>query len=361
VLHLIVALLSLAVIPEDSVRELVRKIAAELSPREAVALSVRNASSLAPAEVAAVRREIENQLRASNFPLAADAPVTVAVTLSENWQGGVWIAEIRHGDKRDVVMVARVRAPERAAATPMAIGKQLILEQPDPMLDVVALENLLIVLEPAEVVFYERKDAGWERRQAIALPQRVWPRDLRGRLAVEGDALTAFLPGLKCDGKVRPEPSLACAESDAAWPSGAPLKKGRNYFETEKLPAFYTSARVGDSSVVTGVDGRVHLFDAAGAAAGSFGGWGSDVAAMETGCGAGRQVLATRPGDAGDADAVQAFEIAGRQPVAVSAPLEFTGPVTAIWPAGPASALAISKDLKTGQYAAFRISLTCSR
>ena len=360
-LRLILVLVGLAVPPEDSVSELARRIAAALGPREAVALTVRNASSLAAAEVAAVRRELESQLRARGFTLASDAPAMVAVTLAENWQGGVWIAEIRHGDKREVAMVSLTRPRERTAATPMGIDKQLILEQPDPILDAVALENLLIVLEPAEVVFYARKDARWERRQAIALPQRVWPRDLRGRLAVEGDTLQAFLPGLACKGKTQPEPALQCEESDAPWPAGAPLAKGRNYFEPEKLPPFYSAARVGDYSLAAGTDNRTQWFDNATAASGSFGGWGSDIAAVETGCGRGRQVLATRPGDANETDAVQAFELAGRQPVAVSPALEFSGPVTAMWASGPASAVAIARDLKTGQYAAFRISLTCSR
>lgn len=360
-LRLILVLIGLAVPPEDSTLELARRIAAALAPREAVALTVRNASSLTTADVAGVRRDIESQLRARGFTLASDAPAAVTVTLAENWQGGVWIAEIRHGDKRDTVMVTPTRSPERAAATPMGIDRQLILEQPDPILDAVALENVLIVLEPAEVVFYGRKDARWERRQAIALPQRVWPRDLRGRLAVEGDSLQAFLPGLACKGTLQPEPVLQCEESDAPWPVGAPLRKGRNYFEAEKLPPFYSAARVGEYSLTAGVDGRTQWFDNATAATGSFGGWGSDIAAVETGCGGGRQVLATRPGDANETDAVQAFELAGRQPVAVSPALEFSGPVTALWASGPAGAVAIRRDLKTGQYAAFRISLTCSR
>lgn len=358
-LHLVIVLCLLAP-PEDPIREMARKIATALNPREAVALSLHSASSLTPAEAAAVRRELESQLRAGGFALAPEAPVAVAVTLSENRQGGVWIAEIRHGDRRDVVMVAPVRPPDRTLRTPMGIDRQLVLEQADPILDAAVLDSALIVLEPAEVVFYHRQDARWERRQAFALPQRVWPRDLRGRLKVDGDALQAFLPGLLCTGTVQPELALQCGDSDAPWPAGAPLAKGRNYFEAEKLPPFYSAAHVGEVALLAGLDGRVRLFDGALQPLGSFAGWGSELVAVETGCGNGHQVLSTHPGDASETDAVQAFEIAGRQPVAVSPPLEFTGPVTALSPAGPGSALAISRDLETGQYAAFRISLTCS-
>ena len=354
-------MLSLAAAPDDSVRELARKIAAALEARETVALTVRNASSLAPAEVAALRREIESQLRAGGFKVAAEANASVAVTLAENWQGGVWIAEIRHGDKREVAMVGPVAPPERVAATPLGIDKQLILAQAEPILDALAADNLLLVLTPAEVAIYDRKDARWERRRAVELPPQAWPRDLRGRLAMEGDAWQAYLPGLVCHGKMQTEAAIECNESQGPWPGGGFLKKGRNYFEEEKLPPFYSAARVGEYTLAAGVDGRTWWIDAAGGKMGSFGGWGGDIVAVETGCGGGRQVLATRAAEAAETDAVQAFETAGRQMAAVSGPLEFNGPVTALWPAGPAGAVAISRDPTTGQYAAFRLSLTCSR
>jgi hypothetical protein len=352
-------MLSLAAAPEDSVRELGRKIAVMLEARETVTLTVRNASSLAPADVVAMRREIESQLRAGGFRLAAEGTASVAVTLAENWQGGVWIAEIRHGDKREVAMVGPVAPTERVAATPVGIDKQLILAQAEPILDALATDDLLLVLTPGEVAIYDRKEARWEIRRAVELPPQAWPRDLRGRLAMEGDAWRAYLPGLVCHGKVQTEAAAECGESEGPWPGGGSLKKGRNYFEAEKLPPYYSAARVGEYTLVAGVDGRTRWIDAAGKAVGSFGGWGSDMVAVETGCGA--QVLATRAGEAAETDAVQAFEAAGRQMTAVSGPLEFNGPVTALWPAGPAGAVAISRDPNTGQYAAFRLSLTCSR
>lgn len=352
-------LLSLAAAPEDSVRELGRKIAVMLEARETVALTVRNASSLTPADVVAVRREIESQLRAGGFRLAAEGTASVAVTLAENWQGGVWIAEIRHGDKREVAMVGPVAPAERVAATPLGIDKQLILAQAEPILDALATDDLLLVLTPGEVAIYDRKEARWERKRAVELPQQAWPRDLRGRLAMEGGAWQAYLPGLVCHGKVQTEAAAECGESEGPWPGGGSLKKGRNYFEAEKLPPYYSAARVGEYTLVAGVDGRTRWIDATGKAVGSFGGWGSDIVAVEASCGG--QVLATRAGEAAETDAVQAFEAAGRQMTAVSGPLEFNGPVTALWPAGPAGAVAISRDPTTGQYAAFRLSLTCSR
>jgi hypothetical protein len=226
------------------------------------------------------------------------------------------------------------------------------------MLDAAAAGDALIVLEPGEVAVYRRREGRWDRQSAAPLPEKVWPRDLRGRLALEDDSLQAFLPGVLCTGKWQPEVTLACTASDGPWPGGAPLAKNRNYFEADRLPPFYSAARATEYTLLAGVDGRVRLLDGALEAPATFGGWGSDIAVVQKACGS--TVIATRAGDAGDADSVEGFEIAGREPVAVTPTLEFPGPVTALW-AGESSAVAICRDLKTGQYAAFRLTITCSR
>jgi hypothetical protein len=235
----------------------------------------------------------------------------------------------------------------------------LLVQQGEPMLDVWAAGDALIVLEPGEVVVYRRRGGQWERQSAPTLPERVWPRDLRGRLALEDDAIRAHLPGLLCTGKWLPELVLACSDSGAPWPEGTPLAKDRNHFESETLPPYYSAARAPDYSLLAGVDGRIHLLDGAAGPAAGFAGWGSDLAIVQTACGV--RVLATRGGDAGETDAVQGFEVVGREPVAVTPPLEFPGPVTALWPAGVSGAVAISRELKTGQYAAFLLTVTCGR
>ncbi|MGZ4730857.1 MAG: hypothetical protein ACXVZH_01815, partial [Terriglobales bacterium] len=90
-------------------------------------------------------------------------------------------------------------------------------------------------------------------------------------------------------------------------------------------------------------------------------GWGSDIASLRSGCGAGWQVLATGTG-AGRSDAVQAFEIPDREPVAVSTPLEVSGSVTALWTeSGANGVVAVVHNSETGRYEAFRLTLTCGR
>ena len=74
------------------------------------------------------------------------------------------------------------------------------------------------------------------------------------------------------------------------------------------------------------------------------------------------QLLVTRPGDWTQPDAIQAFEIIERQVVAISQPVEFDGPVTALWPASDGkSVAAVVRNLKTGQYEAYRLTISCSQ
>ena len=45
--------------------------------------------------------------------------------------------------------------------------------------------------------------------------------------------------------------------------------------------------------------------------------------------------------------------------VPLSAPVDFPGPVTALWSAGGATALAVVRDLETGRYSAFLLTVVC--
>jgi hypothetical protein len=178
---------------------------------------------------------------------------------------------------------------------------------------------------------------------------KALPRDLRGRLAARAGELVASLPGL---------------ESGAEWPieiGNARIWAGRNYFAAPNLPPFFSAARAGDGWVLAGVDGRAQLLDGALEPVAAFAGWGSDVAHVEAKCGRGPLVLATRPGGADEPDQVQAFEIVEREAAAAGAPVEFLGPVTEMHEWADGAAVAISRNLKTGRYAAFTLSVSCSR
>ena len=60
--------------------------------------------------------------------------------------------------------------------------------------------------------------------------------------------------------------------------------------------------------------------------------WGSDFAALNSGCGAGTQIVASGSGEA-LSDSLRAYEMPGQEAVPATAPLTMDGTVTALWTA----------------------------
>ena len=89
--------------------------------------------------------------------------------------------------------------------------------------------------------------------------------------------------------------------------------------------------------------------------------WGSDLTSVRSACGAGWDMLATDAGN-GVKDRIQVFDFPDREPVAVSQPLEFDGPITALWTETSGNtAVAVSRNRQTGEYEAFRLSFNCGQ
>jgi hypothetical protein len=109
-------------------------------------------------------------------------------------------------------------------------------------------------------------------------------------------------------------------------------------------------------------DGRVHMLDGI-SDQGLKLGWGSDVTSIKTSCGAGWQVLATSSTE-DTGDSVRAYEFPDRDPVAVSAAVDFpgSGVITALWTEAKGdTAIAVARNPETGTYEAFRMAVVCSQ
>jgi hypothetical protein len=354
-------LLSVAAAAQDldsAARDFARRIAAGLAGERA-AFTLANVSPLGETDVAMVRRALEAELKP---PGAA----SVAVTLSENYQGPVWIAEIRHGDARQFVLAAIDRAPEPAPQPLVALQRELLIETPQPMLDAApsSTRESLLVLGAGEIVLYRRRDGRLEPWRGYSVPHtRPWPRDLRGRLIVESDAFRAFLPGIVCFGKLDPEIAVDCKEADQDWPlgvDGVRLALGRNYFEHSALAPFFSLAPLASGLIASGTDGSAKLYDRALAPAGSVEGLGSELVPIDAGCAAGAIILASVADDEPHSATVRPFEIVGARAAAAGDGITFPGTLEALWPA-PGGAVAISHDPGTRRYAAFRLTVTCRR
>ena len=363
---------------DEPARTLAQKIAAALKTREPVTFSFNSAAAVGPADAAAAREAIERKLPGAGINTNAQAGITVAVTLSENLRDWVWVAEIHRADAQEVVMEEWPKPEETGSAGTVVIEKRRILEQDVRILDFALLGRDLLVLDAESVTVYQNSTGPWQRKLSVRIPvSRALPRDLRGRLFVQGDVYQAYLPGLSCNGNAVNGLGVSCRD-EALWPLGSNARAisipTRNFFDhfvtpdgvQKKMPVFFSAAGFSDHGraawLLAGTDGRMHLYNAAFEPGASWSGWGSDIAAVETECGSRTLLLTTAAGDRTVPDSVQAYELTEGAPRPAGDPVSFPGPVTALWSASErGAAVVISRDLKTGRYAAFRLAIPCSR
>ena len=350
---------------DGAAHDLARNVATAVA-HEPVALAVKNLSSLSAADTAAIRRVFEAELKTAAPPAAE-----VQLTISENLTQFLLVAEIRRAGDRQVLLESWPRTPASSAAAPPdkpardTLEKKLLWEQDQPILDAAQTAGAMLVLDTARVLLVRGSD-----RQSAPIPTtHAWPRDTRGRLSVSDTAFTAYLPGTVCRGSTAPQLALSCQDSQDPWllaPGAiARFASDRNLFPghvdiepggAHDLPPFYSAAPAGDAWIFAAADGRVHLYTHSWESAGAIDQWGSDIAAIQSPCGA--RTLATRPTSLTEPDAIQPYDFAAGAPSPAGPALEFSGPITALWSAG-SSAMAVSRDLQTGRYAAYSLALAC--
>jgi hypothetical protein len=367
-------------------REVARKTAAFAGKGDTVSVTCRNVSSLRPAALEELRGAFEAALREAGLRTnETGGGVEARLTLSEDQSQYLLVEEARKGDDRQVWIASWKR---EAAATGLparlTLDKRRVWAQDEQILDAAFTEASMLVLAPSKVTVYGRgagSTGQWEPRQSAPLtPPRPWPRDLRGRLRITGENFQVFLPGMVCNGALDSVPSMQCHAADEPWllESGsrgillANFAAARNYFDgrvvtqsglRKTAPPFYSAAAVEDQGrtfwLLATLDGRTQIVDASFEAAGTIAGWGSDIAGLDASCGSGSQVVATRATDSSEPDAVQVFAVANRAAAPLAEPVAFAGPVTALWPAGAASVLAVERDLTAGKYAAYILTVAC--
>lgn len=289
---------------------------------------------------------------------------------------------------------------------PLSLRKIPLWTQDEPILDLAVLEEnasptRLAVLDGEKVALYRWQSGRWQQEQALSISHaRSWPRDLRGRLVPARDHLVdIYLPGVICHSSAGMPLTLNCRETDDPWPLvpaalsggavsvfpsagstpviippvGAFYAATRNFFTGALTPGigkfttvskFYSAALLPrDKSVLwlfAATDGRVHVVDGVSEQDTKLD-WGSDLTSVKTPCGAGWQVLATRS-EEGTGDSVRAYEFPDRDPVAVSAAVDFAGVVTAMWTEAKAdTAIVVVRNRETGSYEAFRLAVACSQ
>jgi hypothetical protein len=191
-------------------QQLARKVVAVTGPK-AVAVTVENRSSLGKKDVNLISSLLRAELEAVGARPAAlgQSAATAMVTLSENLQSYVWVAEIHQGVGESVVVMVSMprRDPARfeRETMPVPLRKIPLWAQEDRILDVLVIEEdsapkQIAVLDGEKVAIYRLKNGKWQQEQVLGITHaRPWPHHLRGRVIGSKDhLLDVYLPGVFC-------------------------------------------------------------------------------------------------------------------------------------------------------------------
>jgi hypothetical protein len=348
-------------------------------------LVIVNRSTIPVSEIPAIRRLLEQDLRGSGVTLVSSGEtVVIRVTLSQNTEHGLWVAEVQQGSDSKVFMVT-VDLPSAEALRSNAnisLRRSFLVADTAPILDVafvsVGTERRMLVLGAEELRSYRLQDNAWVKEQALSITHsQPFPRDVRGRIvAAAGHLFDLYLPGVLCAGSdAGGSIALACAERDDPWSLAeqkAFYNSTRNFFTGVLVPGlgaevgpFFSAASLvlprGSAMVFTRVSGDAVLMSNGESKSLPISrDWGSDIAGLRSSCGSGSQILVSEsPSPA--AESLRAYELSGGEPVPVSSPLSVDGAVSAIWPANDGTtATVILQKQQPMQYEAYSVSVSCN-
>jgi hypothetical protein len=318
---------------EESAKDFARQVAAALPARENVNCEVRNASSLKSADVARIEQAFNAELQAQGVGSSTSGSerIGVVVTLSENWKGLVWTGTIRQGDSSRTVLMAVPRSIENrpsSNALPVTIRGERFWEGPEHILDAGEVAGIggkpWLVLLLWDRLLIQEPDGRLEIPFAPAMTRDSWGKLNPGQA---GNAIAFSIPSRDCTADLDTRRVTECFPADAP---GAGASPSRVSSMTDLSPSSPAPPGKG-----------IEL-------------------AMGSICGSTSEFLASGSGDDTQADSVQAFEMQPAGPVAVSAELGFPGPVVALHSA-LAAPRAVVRNLSTGNYEAYRLSITCAQ
>jgi hypothetical protein len=321
---------------EDSAKELAREIAGALPAGENVSWEIRNASSLQPGEVARIEQTLKAELQERGFRLTSGgAAITVVVTLSENFKNLIWTGEIHQGDASQVVLIAVERLPENRVfsnAMPVTIRSEKFWEGPERILDAGEVSNgsgksWLVLLLPDGLRIQDLQTGTASTIEITSLQSSS--RDPWGNLNFDaiGNTIEFFLAPRVCTVNLE-TPNLGGCFPKEGSAAGLPASR---------FPVMFDIAPSGLPPPGKGT-----------------------VIEMKSVCGGASQFLATSARDYTQTDSLQVFQTESTGAVAVSAELNFPGPITALHGVSE-TPRAVVRNLTTGNYEAYRLSFSCGQ
>ena len=321
---------------EDSAKELAHKIAEALPARENVSCEIRNTSSLQPGEVARIEQALKSELQERGVRLTSSgAEIIVAVTLSENFKNLVWTGEIHKGDTSHVVLIALERSSDNRAfssAMPVTIRTEKFWEGPERILDAGEIsdgvgKSWLVLLLPDGLRIQDEQTGTASTIEITSLQSSS--RDPWGNLNFDsiGNTIEFFLAPRVCTVNLETPNLDGCLPKEGS--AGGPV--------AGRFPMMFDIAPPGPPPPGKGT-----------------------VIEMKSVCGGASQFLATSARDYTQTDSLQVFQTESSGAVAVSAELDFPGPITALHAVSDAPR-AVVRNLATGNYEAYRLSFSCGQ
>jgi hypothetical protein len=324
---------------EDSAKEFAQRIAAALPGRENVTCEIRNQSSLRTDETARVEQTLKAELADRGVRLTSSgAAISVVVTLSENFKDYVWTGEIRQGETSRVVLITAKRSQENRilpSSMPVAIRSEKFWEGPERILDAGEVSDGVgkswVVLLLTHGVRILDRQTGFANTIEIT-PNQSASRDPEGFLKVSRSGATVgfFFLTRVCSASLETLDLIGCS----------PTQGSNGGVIVGMIPILGDAAPPGPPQP----------------------GKGTEVI-MTSVCNGSRQFLATGAGDYSRTDSLQVFQMESDRAVAISAELNFPGPITALH-AGITvqdAPSAVVRNLTTGNYEAYRLSISCGQ
>jgi hypothetical protein len=361
---------------EESARALARKVWSSIHATS-VTCHFRNLSSLRRVDFANLSAAFEEELKRRGIKiLPGDAAVNLIVSVTQDPADYIGVVQIQRKENTETVMetlrpVDGAAAPEPAFS--LTLHREFLFSQTSPIVDAVVnqKDRRIVALGTQEVYYYELRGGQWMLTSTDPLPVHGNRRELRGFLEFGIDVERAELPGDICTTSISVSAGWNCTSRPESWWVRAVSTEsvaGKITGPWISAAQFETDGKT--KIVVTGEDGLARLYEDTSEPVAVFPNWGSEIASVYSGCGSGWQLLVTGRADWTQPDEIQAIDIEERRAQPVSDPLEFSGPIVALhnlWTrsaentAANAQAVAIVRNLQTGWYEAYLLSIACSR
>ncbi|MHB8502038.1 MAG: hypothetical protein ACYDCG_15365 [Candidatus Acidiferrales bacterium] len=362
---------------EESGRALARKVWSSIHATS-VTCDFRNLSSLRTAEFANLSAAFQEELQRRGVKIfPADAAVKLVVSVTQDPVEYIGVVQIQRKENTETVMEAIGAVNGPAAPEPafsLTLHREFLFSQESPILDVVLDSDAkhAYVLGPQEISSYEWRDNQWAPTGSEHLPiQGSTERGDRGLIFQGIDSEAVYLSGQLCRVSFLDAKGWSCEKYAEQMPARTVSPET---MAGKKMGAWISAAQLETEGrtriVVTGQDGLARLYEDGPEPVAVFPNWGSEIASVYSGCGSGWQLLVTGKGDWTKPDDVQAIDIKDRRAQSVSVSMEFPGPIVALHtpatrtaenPSANARAVAVDRNLQTGRYEAYQLSITCSK